>query len=243
MSLDLKGKKFGKLTVLKKVEKPEKRKLNGSYWLCKCECGKKCVANGSSMKRGIPRSCGCLTKEHIKQRVKKKLEGEKIGFLTVLREVEPILDGKETRRAYLCECDCGNKKVYNVKQLYNKMVTSCGCVKSIKEDRTKINLYKSYQLSAKQRGLEFNISYANFLKLTSDNCFYCGCEPWQIKETWGQKYIYNGIDRKNNQEGYTKENSLTCCKTCNYMKHSMNFEKFLEHIEKIFLNQKKKGVK
>lgn len=36
----------------------------------------------------------------------------------------------------------------------------------------------------------------------------------------------NGIDRVNSKEGYTEENSVPCCSTCNKAKLDMSFEDF-----------------
>ena len=58
--MDLTGQKFGRLTV---VERVENNKDNHIQWLCQCECGKQKVVLGNSLKRGLTRSCGCLSKE------------------------------------------------------------------------------------------------------------------------------------------------------------------------------------
>jgi hypothetical protein len=57
--IDLKGKKFGRLTVIKRVE----NRGNDIYWLCKCDCGNTKTIFGGSLKRGLTKSCGCLAKE------------------------------------------------------------------------------------------------------------------------------------------------------------------------------------
>ena len=60
--IDLTGKKFGKLTVIKRVENQGKRTM----WLCKCECGNETIVLGSNLTRLHTKSCGCLQKEkHI----------------------------------------------------------------------------------------------------------------------------------------------------------------------------------
>lgn len=61
---DLTGQKFGKLTVIERVENyidPKGRQR--SRWLCKCECGDIIVVVGSSLKRGATTSCGCARKK------------------------------------------------------------------------------------------------------------------------------------------------------------------------------------
>ena len=55
-----KGQVFGRLTIIKEVAK---RKNGAVQYKCLCECGNKKSINGSLLKRGKTRSCGCLQKE------------------------------------------------------------------------------------------------------------------------------------------------------------------------------------
>ena len=61
-SLELIGKIFGKLTVIKKL--PSK---NGkTYWLCQCECGKTSEVQGAHLTGGKIKSCGkCFSKQLV----------------------------------------------------------------------------------------------------------------------------------------------------------------------------------
>jgi hypothetical protein len=56
-SLDLKGRTFGRLTVLKRVANTPAGKTK---WLCRCECGNEATVTGSNMINGFTNSCGCL---------------------------------------------------------------------------------------------------------------------------------------------------------------------------------------
>lgn len=56
---DLTGQKFGRLTVLKRID--NKRGL--VCWLCKCDCGKLTTSITASLNNGTKKSCGCLQKE------------------------------------------------------------------------------------------------------------------------------------------------------------------------------------
>lgn len=60
---DLTGKKFGNLTVVKKVE----RKNRSNQWLCKCDCGKEVVCYQYNLERGTSTSCGCLRSYYAKK--------------------------------------------------------------------------------------------------------------------------------------------------------------------------------
>jgi len=57
---DLTGKKFERLTVLKRVENS---KSGQTRWLCKCECGNETIVWGNHLRSGHTRSCGCINKE------------------------------------------------------------------------------------------------------------------------------------------------------------------------------------
>jgi len=78
-------------------------------------------------------------------------------------------------------------------------------------------IYGSYKRGAKVRGIEFNLSKEDFKVITSQNCYYCGVPANQIfapnnKARINGNYIYNGVDRKNPNSGYYKENVVPCCK-------------------------------
>lgn len=89
-SLDLTGQRFGRLTVVKRVENhvfPSGKQK--SRWLCDCDCGNEVVVIGSNLtKENGTRSCGCLVQECIRKSKNKKyntydLSGEYgIGYTT-----------------------------------------------------------------------------------------------------------------------------------------------------------------
>lgn len=59
--LNLSGKKFGRLTVIKDTGKRQNGKEK--IWLCKCECGNIKEVMTSNLTGNKIRSCGCLRKE------------------------------------------------------------------------------------------------------------------------------------------------------------------------------------
>lgn len=77
--------------------------------------------------------------------------------------------------------------------------------------------------SAKHRGLLVEITFDDFIKITKGLCEYCG-----------EKNNGFGVDRLDSSIGYLKENCVSCCSTCNFMKLSLTKDQFLEHIEKIY---------
>ena len=97
------------------------------------------------------------------------------------------------------------------------------------------SLICSYKRKAKKRGHTYELTEEEFKEITQKPCFYCGQEPNQIAkyETKNGHYIYNGIDRKDNNIGYTYENSLPCCGLCNREKGRQSFKQFDDWLNKV----------
>ena len=55
--IDITGQRFGKVTVLNFHHTDR-----NAYWSCRCDCGKDFVTLGSSLRRGLTKSCGCFRK-------------------------------------------------------------------------------------------------------------------------------------------------------------------------------------
>lgn len=66
--IDLIGQKFGRLTVVKRVENS---KAGNTQWLCLCDCGNYTVSTSSNLKGKHTKSCGCLNRELTSKRNKK----------------------------------------------------------------------------------------------------------------------------------------------------------------------------
>lgn len=58
--MNLEGKRFGKLVVMKLFDIKKYKK----YWLCKCDCGGQIVVRDDCLKRNVTHSCGCLKHKH-----------------------------------------------------------------------------------------------------------------------------------------------------------------------------------
>jgi hypothetical protein len=111
--------------------------------------------------------------------------------------------------------DCSNKQAIQDKKRENRE-------RNHKNERFR-NLeraYREYIKSALKRGYgDFELDFEEFKIIVTLPCNYCK----SIKEDEA-----NGIDRLNNDIGYTKENCVPACWKCNRMKHFYNPEFFLE---------------
>lgn len=81
-SLKLEGKKFGRLTVLKRNGTfVGKNGSQYSLWLCQCGCGNQTTVKGIHLIRGITKSCGCMT-SHAEEAITKMLVENDIDFIS-----------------------------------------------------------------------------------------------------------------------------------------------------------------
>lgn len=172
--------------------------------------------------------------------------------------------GKDKRGKYLwlCKCDCGNTKIVVADNLSSGKSKSCGCLKKefLSKRGNQFGLYLDrkeallrVQYSHLKRRHTINkmkgviIDFDVFKGLSQSKCYYCGLEyskiiEYRLNESKKNKRLsdkilkINGIDRKDNNIGYTKENSVACCKYCNFAKHTMNEHEFYEWIKRVYNN-------
>jgi len=187
--------------------------------------------------------------------------GDKYGRLTVI-DIQSFGAGKHA--AAICKCACGNQT--SVQSHLLTKIKSCGCSQYdtafIKQRNSASyyskpvgeamfnNFYSSYLTKAKKHKQVFELSKEEFKTIISKNCEYCGREPrtrMVYKKDGSPMYngdiLANGIDRVNNQEGYTLLNSVACCTECNLSKHTKNKEQFLTHCLRVVQKQFKDLLK
>jgi len=99
-------------------------------------------------------------------------------------------------------------------------------------------LFSNYKSKAKYRKIEFKLTKKQFRVLTSQRCHYCGQKPTQVYNRIFHRnngnYLYNGIDRVNNNEGYIVSNCVPCCKHCNMAKNKFTVEEFKDWIKQSY---------
>lgn len=148
------------------------------------------------------------------------------------------------KRGSIKSCGCLKKDQKSETYIIAKQKTKLTC---IKKGLWKDPKLRSAQLTYKHLYSDGDISFDEFLVLSQQNCFYCGKEPSNrttcystktrglTKERFDNSYfIYNGLDRIDNNLGHIKSNIVPCCKTCNYGKRIMSQNEFFEWIKTIY---------
>ena len=79
----------------------------------------------------------------------------------------------------------------------------------------------SIKHGAKARGLVFALPFEVYEAMVwKKPCHYCGGKT------------VNGVDRKDNNEGYTIDNVVPCCSSCNTRKWTKTYERYLAEVNK-----------
>jgi hypothetical protein len=112
---------FGKLEVLDCIDKKNKY---DSYYLCKCSCYNFASVRGFNLLEGKKTSCGC-DKNH--STVCDKLIGNKIGKWSVICKST----NSKYNSAFMCQCECGNKRNINSSTLMSGTSIKCCCDNNI----------------------------------------------------------------------------------------------------------------
>lgn len=168
--------------------------------------------------------------------------GDVYARLTIISEPFSIRNGSgKCIRFVTCECTCGEVKKVSLDKLRTKKTLSCGCYnkeraskrKISDSDRVKNSLIREYKGSAKCRSLTYSMSDNFLFSLVKKPCYYCNSEPFKPHRE-DQNFLYNGLDRIDNNIGYLESNVVPCCFICNKMKGVLNEGEFMEHLNKIF---------
>lgn len=87
--------------------------------------------------------------------------------------------------------------------------------------------FQVYKYNARKRNLPFTLTFFEFLFLIEMPCDYCGATT-EI-----------GLDRVNNNKGYTRKNTVSCCYICNFAKYYRTPREFIEHCKKVTLHNER----
>jgi hypothetical protein len=163
------------------------------------------------------------------------MAGKRFGKLVIVRFSRRV----KNKRMWTCSCACGVEKEVSTSDLNSGHVKSCGCLgkpNTLDYGESSFNkLFGSYRYQAKTRGLSFRLSKKHFRGLVTNSCHYCGIAPSSFLRKRGAngEFVYSGIDRVNPKYGYSVNNCVACCKTCNWAKSNLTVDKFILWIDRL----------
>jgi hypothetical protein len=178
----------------------------------------------------------------VKQGPKRSLVGQTFSQLMVIGH-----HGLSKRgvRLWDCTCSCGQPHVASTGSLEHHTVQSCGCRRKqprisqgmATDDGLLRQLLGHYRQSAARRQISFTLTETEFRHLVEQNCFYCGQAPnREYRPTrYKSSYRSNGVDRRENSQGYVLENCVPCCKDCNRFKSDLSQERMFDIVRRIYI--------
>lgn len=138
--------------------------------------------------------------------IRKDYAGDKFGYLTILQDGGRLIGHQ---RSVICLCDCGITKTIRLNHILDNKIKSCGCL--VKKTNT-------------THGYYYHSSYRTWVNMV-DRCTnaaskkykdYGGrgikvCNEWLnienfIRDMGIRPSSKHTIERKNNNDGYNKEN-------------------------------------
>jgi hypothetical protein len=192
----------------------------------------------------------------------------KIGHLTVNNRISDKIYEKGIRVAqWACTCICGKELVMLAARLRQpESNLSCGCknftrmhknTKHSPQLASFLSLFNRMKQGAQRRHKEFNITFEKFKEVVTSPCIWCKKDPFdqynsaiskngwtltkhakfKIEHGW---VTYNGLDRIDNNRGYTEDNIASCCKYCNFARNDRTpeeFHKWLVEIATIYKDE------
>lgn len=193
---DLTGQIFGMLEVIEMAPRIPGKPIK---WICRCDCdGNIKEIDGSNMKQGKIKSCGCCQNE---SRPREDLIGKTFGFLTVLKRIQGT---ESTSPMAECSCSCGRiitTSTWHLKSGHTKACGICGVLPNHFDDLTGKTfgnvtiLYKSY--------FKNGHSYYKY------KCLLCGSEKDAVRSSFIQGWTTScGCFHKHSWNGKTYRSKL-----------------------------------
>ena len=124
--------------------------------------------------------------------------------------LHPVFFIEKTKRiTQFQETKLEDKEFYNKWKIYiHKIPVSYIYIKRVTEER---------------RNIEYSLTKTQYDELIYKPCYLCGFK----------NIVGNGLDRQDTTKGYTIDNVLPCCSSCNMMKAFYNKDDFIKQMKKI----------
>lgn len=158
----------------------------------------------------------------VKQRKSSKYD-HLVGTIIGTRKILESLP----RSLFQVEClGCGH--ISTQRGIDLEKMSQRSCIKCIIDSRdANITLvYNRVKGNAKTRNIKWELTINEFKSIAKNKCFYCDSLPPKSPGFRDRSPFYHGLDRVNNNLGYSVTNSVSCCSICNYAKHDLSMQDF-----------------
>ena len=224
--IDLKGHKFGRLTV---IERFGQSKNGEPLWLCNCECGENSIVLGSSLRGGHTKSCGCWQKEQVSgEKSVRWIGGKDFVFFDTyaprLEKFEKVRRNPKDKTELQVRCTFCNKWFSPNRNQINSRLSALNNIGQ------ECNLYCSdncksscpvYRQKTFRKGENPNIDrpdqrdWAEMVKLCADyRCEICGKIETELIAHHIEGILHNPV------ESADVVNGIALCKECDKKVHS-----------------------
>ncbi len=143
---------------------------------------------------------------------------------------------KERRKNYTENKDEYHKKFKKYRDAHPEIIKAAAKRYGVRNNHRPEVRYKNAKLSAKRRSISFDLTCEQYVKLIGPECFYCN-------GFFGRVTTGVGLDRMDNSKGYTIDNCVSCCKSCNGIKNSILTVEETKAAVKAIIRVRKKHMK
>ena len=127
VKIDMTNFQINKLKVLRISEN---RTASGNIkWVCQCDCGNICEVDGSRLRSGRAKSCGCESKKALEKGrgiLFQDLTNQQFGKLIAIKRIEDKVYKERKFVQWQCKCACGNYCNVIATNLKSGNTQSCG---------------------------------------------------------------------------------------------------------------------
>lgn len=223
---------LGNRVIKETVYRDSAGRKKGTTFTCMCpnDCGNTVSIDKRSRTNTTCVSCAAkvsMNNKHLHKKLNWTTVSHDIKSITnpkvlnkkdILLRVEKTKDSTHTRYVFQCRKDMGDGNICGNEFKHLDADTCKSCSQKLKPyertyNRLKVKHNKRWNTSIMEYKEFFNIC------LNQLDCHYCE-KPLPKRAVFNNKPGSHAffIDRKDNDSGYTKENSVPCCSVCNTTK-------------------------
>jgi hypothetical protein len=129
-----------------------------------------------------------------------------------------LTEEQKTRKREIC------RNWYH-RQGKNNNTERCKKYREDNEERYLKYRWNEFNRNASKRKGSIQILKEQWHQIVRQPCYLCGFIP--------EGFLINGLDRVDNENGYTPENIKSCCFKCNKLKLNWEITEFLDQVKKI----------